>query len=189
MKASLFTLAGTILLGSVAIAEQPSFTTGVAEQTNAGLIDCGRRSRPSGVGSITSEDGKVWTVPSATLFTTAPKATDLYNECGGQKLKSIAGLDLSSVPVVEAGGNEEYTAYLFADNYFELYINGTLIGVDPVPFTPFNSNVVRFKVNRPFTVAVKMVDWEETLGLGVENNRGTQFHAGDGGFVAQIQDS
>ena len=34
-----------------------------------------------------------------------------------------------------------------------------------------------------------MVDWEETLGLGLESNRGTQFHAGDGGFVAHFQDA
>ena len=189
MKAALSILAGTIFVAGFATAQQPSYTSGVADETVEALIDCGKRSRPSRVGSITSEDGKVWTVPAATLFATAPRATDLHNECGQQKLGSVSALDLLSVPVIDAGGEEEYTAFIFADNYFELYINGVLIGVDPVPFTPFNSNVVRFKVDRPFSVAVKMVDWEETLGLGVESNRGTQYHAGDGGFVAQIQDS
>ena len=47
----------------------------------------------------------------------------------------------------------------------------------------------RFKANRPFTIAVKMVDWEESLGLGMESNRGTKFHAGDGGLVAHFKDA
>ena len=55
---------------------------------------------------------------------------------------------------VDAGGEETFAAYIFADNYFELYVNGKLLGVDAIPFTPFNSSVVRFKANRPFTIAV-----------------------------------
>ncbi len=179
----------SILLTASATAQEASFSTGAATQTNSGLMDCGGRSRTSAVGEIKSEDGKVWTVPAKTNFETAPKATDLYNQCRGDELKSLADLDLTKVPVVDAGGKEEFTAYIFPDNYFELYINGVLIAVDPVPFTPFNSNVVRFKADRPLTIAVKMVDWEETLGLGMENNRGTKFHAGDGGFVAHFQDA
>ncbi|PWQ93509.1 hypothetical protein [Leucothrix arctica] len=178
------------LLSAAANAEQPSFTLGAATtQLNAGLNDCGSRSRVSAVGQITSENGKVWTVPAATNFETATKASDLYNECGGEELRSTSQLQLDKVPVIDAGGSETFTAYIFADNYFELFINGKLIAVDPVVFTPFNSNVVRFKADRPFTVAVKMVDWEETLGLGMESNRGTSLHAGDGGLVAQIQDA
>jgi len=95
-------------------AQDAVFTTGIANETNSGLIDCGGKSRVSAVGEITSED--------------------------------------------------------------------------PVPFTPFNSNVVRFTADRPATIAVMMVDWEENLGLGSENNRGKKFHPGDGGFVAHIQD-
>ncbi|MBF4391740.1 hypothetical protein EAY32_28175, partial [Vibrio anguillarum] len=76
---------------------------------------------------------------------------------------------------------EEITGYIFADNYFELYINGQLVAVDTVPFTPFNSSIVKFKVNKPYTIAVKVIDWEENLGLGTEDNRGKAFHPGDGG--------
>jgi len=182
-------LTGMLFLSTTVIANQPSFSKGMATQINPGLIDCGKRSRVSALGKITSEDGKSWTVPSETSFTTATKAIDLYNDCGGNKLNTLAELDLSKVPVVDAGGDEVFTAYIFPDNYFELYINGVLIAVDSVPFTPFNSSVVRFKAGRSFTIAVKMVDWEETLGLGMESNRGTQFHAGDGGFVAHFQDA
>ncbi|RVU85930.1 hypothetical protein EOL70_00315 [Leucothrix sargassi] len=180
----------TALLAGTASAEQPSFTLGPATtQLKAALIDCGPGSRNTAVGEIKSEDGKVWTVPAATAFETATKATDLYNECGGVELDSVSELDLDKVPVIDAGGSETFSAYIFGDNYFELYINGKLMAVDPVTFTPFNSNVVKFKVDRPFTVAFKMVDWEETLGLGLESNRGTSLHPGDGGLVAQIQDA
>lgn len=181
---------GTVLLSSAVMAEAPSFTKGAATTVlNAELIDCGARSRVSALGEIKSEDGKVWTVPAQNHFDTAPKATDLYNECGGEELSSLSQLELTDVPVTDAGGSEEFTAYLFADNYFELYVNGKLLAVDPVPFTPFNSNVVRFKADRPLTIAVKMIDWEETLGLGLESNRGTKFHPGDGGLVAQFKDA
>ena len=71
-------------------------------------------------------------MPAKTNFETAAKAADLYNQCGGDELKSLADLDLTKVPVVDAGGKEEFTGYLFPDNYFELYINGVLIAVDPV---------------------------------------------------------
>lgn len=177
-----------MLMMTNAMAEAPSFTKGIAKTTQPSLIDCGFRSRNTAVGEITSEDGKVWTVPAATAFETGPKATDLFNECGGIELDDSSELDLSKVPVADLGGEETFTAYVFADNYFEWYINGQLIAVDPVTFTPFNSNVIRFKVDKPFTVAVKMVDWEETLGLGVESGRGSKYHPGDGGLVAQIQD-
>lgn len=170
-------------------AQEAAFSTGLATETNPGLIDCGDRSRVSAVGEITSDDGTVWTVPAATNFDSALKATDLFNECEGTELSSVSQLDLASVPLLDAGGSEEFVAYLFADNYFELYVNGELLAVDPVPFTPFNSNVVRFTANRPVTIAAMMVDWEENLGLGSENNRGKAFHPGDGGFVAHIQDA
>lgn len=170
-------------------AQEAIFTTGLATEINSGLVDCGGKARVAAVGEITSDDGTVWTVPAATHFDTAPKATDLYNECGGTLLSSLSKLDLASVPLMDAGSGEEFVAYLFADNYFELYVNGKLIAIDPVPFTPFNSNVVRFTAERPVTIAVMMVDWEENLGLGSENNRGKKFHAGDGGFVAHIQDT
>lgn len=170
------------------LAQDPSFTTGLATQINPGLFDCGDRSRVSAVGTIKSDDGTEWTVPAATNFKTAEKAADLYNECGnGTKLSNLSELDLTSVPLMDAGGSEEFVAYIFADNYFELHVNGKLLAVDPVPFTQFNSNVVRFNADKPLTIAIKVVDWEENLGLGSENNRGKKFHPGDGGFVAQFQ--
>lgn len=186
-----YKLALTALLCTAATslaAQEATFTTGLATEINPGLFDCGDRSRVSAVGEIASDDGSVWTVPAATNFETAPYAADLYNQCGGDQLGSLAELDLDAVPLMDAGGSEEFVGYIFADNYFELYVNGTLLAVDPVPFTQFNSNVVRFTADRPVTVAIMMVDWEENLGLGSEANRGSDFHPGDGGLVAHFQD-
>ena len=171
------------------MAQEATFTTGFAKEINPGLFDCGRDSRISAVGEISSDDGKIWTVPAATNYGKAPFAADLYNPCGGTELNSLSQLDINSVPLMDAGGSEEFIAYIFADNYFELYVNGKLLAVDPVPFTQFNSNVVRFTADRPVTIAVMMVDWEENLGLGSEKGRGKAFHPGDGGLVAHIQDA
>ncbi len=171
MKALCFCFMLTLVATS-AFVHQPSCTKGPAKRIDRGLFDCGSKSRVSAVGTIQSADGKSWTVPADTNFKTAQKAADLYNECAGMTADSLADVDLAAVPVFDAGGSEEFVAYILGDNYFELYVNGKLLAVDAVPYTPFNSSIVRFKAQRPVTIAVKMVDWEEHLGLGSENNRG-----------------
>ncbi|MEL6605822.1 MAG: hypothetical protein AAFP20_21635 [Cyanobacteria bacterium J06614_10] len=148
-----------------------------------------RGARISAVGAITAADGTDWTVPAENNFESGPKAADLYNECSQTTYNTIQEVDLESIPVTEIDSEGAIiTGYIFADNYFELYINGELVAVDPVPFTPFNSSIVRFKAKRPITYAVKLVDWEENLGLGTESNRGSDYHPGDGGFVASFSD-
>ena len=96
---------------------------------------------------------------------------------------------MDAVPIVEIDPNGEViTGLILADNYFELYVNGQLVGVDAIPFTPFNSSVVRLRVKRPITYAVRLVEWEENLGLGSESSRENKYHPGDGGFVASFSD-
>lgn len=164
-----------------------SISQGRAAMVITNLYPAGQR--VTGVGSSTATNGTIWTVPSATQFATATKASDLYNETTGVTPTNIAAVNLNAVPVVEVDPDGEViTGYLFADNYFELYVNGTLVGVDPVPYTPFNSCVVKFKAKRPITYAVKLVDWEENLGLGTELNGANPYHAGDGGFMASFSD-
>ena len=56
------------------------------------------------------------------------------------------------MPIVEIDKDGEVvTGFIIADNYFQLYVNGKLVGVDAVPYTPFNSSIVRFRVKRPYT--------------------------------------
>lgn len=191
---TLTTMVLVAVITAGASAQPPSFTKGPAVVTHKGLFGCergffGPSMRISAVGRITSDDGKHWVVPADTHFLTGPKAADLYNECAGTTPGSMAEVDLARMPVLDAGGTEEFVAYIFADNYFELYVNGRLLAVDPVPFTPFNSNIVRFTADRPVTVAFKLVDWEENLGLGSEANWSSEFHPGDGGLVAHFKNA
>ncbi len=193
MKALTFTtlLAIATTQLSQAATESPSISQGLGKTTSRTIFECeeGRRVRPSAVGTVTSTDGKTWITPAVTRFADGPKASDLYNECTGVRLPNIGALDIDSVPIVEIDPvGEVVTGYLFADNYFELYVNGTLVAIDPVPFTPFNSCVVRFKAKHPITYAVKLVDWEESPGIGTESGRGNPYHPGDGGFAASFSD-
>lgn len=166
-----------------------SVTQGLATTTTSNLFPPGQR--VSAVGTITATDNTTWTVPAATLYTSAEKAPDLYNEYNSVTPANLAAAQaaIAALPtkVIDADG-EVVTGYIFADNYFELYVNGVLVGVDPVPFTAFNSCVVKFKAKRPITYAVRLVDWEENLGLGTELNGGDPHHIGDGGFIASFSD-
>lgn len=167
--------------------EQASFTKGAATTINPGLLAC-KGGRVSAVGEIQSEDGKTWTVPT-TVNSKLPDAPDLFNPCTNVLHPNLAAVDLNKVSVIEIDPNGTIiTGYIFADNYFELYINGKPAVKDAVPFTPFNSHVVRFKATYPMTYAFKVVDWEENLGLGTEDNKGNKYHPGDAGIVATFSD-
>lgn len=170
-----------------------SVTQGLATTTNSGIYTCSG-GRISALGTITATNNTVWTVPAVTNFsnTSFPFASDLHNPCNGNtyanSTTALAALSGSDIVTVDSGG-EVFTAYIFADNYFEMYVNGVAVGKDNVPFTQFNSNIVRFKVNRPFTIAMHLVDWEERLGLGGETSGSFNYHCGDGGMVAVIKDA
>ena len=171
-----------------------SVTQGLATTTTtANLYTCAG-GRIAAVGTITASDNSVWTVPAVTNYTNAsfPFASDLNNACNGNNYSTsptaLAALNGSDIVTVDANG-EIVTAYIFADNYFEMYINGVPVGKDNVPFTQFNSNIVRFKVNRPFTISMLLVDWEERLGVGAETNGPYTYHCGDGGMVAVFKDA
>ncbi|MBC7643446.1 MAG: T9SS type A sorting domain-containing protein [Flavobacterium sp.] len=171
-----------------------SVTQGLATNiTTTNLYTC-TGGRIAAVGTITASDNTIWTVPAITNFTnnSFPFASDLNNICNGNNYASsataLAALNGSDIVTIDATG-EIITAYIFADNYFEMYINGIPVGKDKVPFTQFNSSIVRFKVNRPFTIAMLLVDWEERLGVGAETNGGFTYHCGDGGMVAVFKDA
>lgn len=165
-------------------------TQGVAETTTDNLIDCGR---VAGLGVIEDAFENIWVVPAEVNYDDSnfPFASELNNPCSGANYSSadeaLASVSESDIVEIDSDG-ELITAYIFADNYFEMYVNGVPVGKDRVPFTEFNSDFVRFKVNKPFTVAMKLVDWEENLGLGSEDNRGFDYQPGDGGMVAVFKD-
>lgn len=168
-------------------------TQGLANTFTSNLYDCinGRMTR---LGNITASNNTTWIVPAEVHFTenSFPFASDLHNACIGANYANasaaLAALNGSDIVTIDADG-ELITAFVFADNYFEMYINGVAVGKDNVPFTQFNSNIVRFRVKRPFTIAMLLVDWEENLGLGSELNGGFAYHPGDGGMVAVFKNS
>ena len=148
----------------------------------AELAPCPAARRGSMLGSATSSDGRTWPVPAAVNYATAVKAPDVSTDCG-------RAINEADAPIVEVDKDGEViTGYLIADNYFELYVNGKLIAVDATPFVPFNTAMVRFRAKRPVTYAVRLVDWEETPGLGVERTAAGAHHPGDGGFLARFSD-
>ena len=169
-------------------------TSGLATTTiETNLFPSG--GRVSSIGQIDDNQGVTQTVPADVRYTdnTMPIASDLYNtyvtgHTYGSSSLAVAALDSANIVEVDAGG-EIITAYIFADNYFEMYINGVPVGKDPVPFTDFNSNIVQFRVFTPFTVAMLLVDWEENLATGTESNQGSNYHPGDGGLVAVFKNS
>jgi hypothetical protein len=169
----------------------PSISFGLAEVFNQSVFECGNGPfRPSPLGNATSTDGRSWIVPADVSFMDSPKASDIYNECSEVMISATEQIHLNSIPVAQVDPDGEIiTAYIHADNYFELYINGIMVAVDAIPFTPFNSSIVRFRVKRPFSIAAMLVDWEESSGVGTESgfqNNGQ--HAGDGGMVGTFKD-
>jgi hypothetical protein len=179
-----------VLTSQFAVATERVVTQGRATTTVESLFECpgGTLVRPTAMGTIQAGDGASLTMPALTNFRSGRKAPALYDECAKVTPAALGEVRIDDVPIVVVDPEGEViTGYLIADNYFELYVNGMLVGVDAIPFTPFNSAIVRFKVKRPITYAVKLVDWEENLGLGTERGR-SPFHAGDGGVLARFSD-
>lgn len=176
---------------SASSADALSVSQGRAGKIDPVLLECDVPGwRVTGLGEVFDSDGKAWTTPAEVNYLDGPKATDLFNECNDVTLPNAEALSFEGVPVTELDADGEVISiYFFGDNYAEIFVNGSLIGVDPVPYWPFNTSVVQVRVERPFMLGVKMVDWEENLNLGSELMRGVPFHNGDGGFVAILKDA
>ena len=128
-----------------------SVTQGPGTKTIDNLYKCPvdvPNHRISAVGTIKSLDGKTWTVPAETAFQTGPKGADLYNDCTKVTPSKTSEVSTANVPVtvIDVDG-EVITGYIVADNYFEFYVNGKLVAVDPGPYTPFNSDRKSTRLN------------------------------------------
>lgn len=162
-------------------------TQGVAPESGpcSVTVDCvgGGNIREALCGELTAEDGSVWALPAP--ISDREPAVDIFNECDGGGANPNYEMELITEILDEEG--QDITAYLFGDNYFELYVNGEFMGRDAVAFTPFNSHVARYRVEYPVTYAVSLVDWEGYLGVGLED-QGERIHIGDAGFIARFSD-
>ena len=84
-----------------------------------------------------------------------------------------------------------FTAGVWADNWFALYVNGELVGEDSVPITTersFNAETITFTASYPLTIAMITKDFKET-DSGLECIGEPNQQMGDGGFVAQFTDT
>ena len=133
------------------------------------------------IGTVTDNAGNAWQVPASVHD--GDTGVDLYNDCTGGGVNRSYASQLKTV-VVDPDG-VEITAFIHADNYFELYVNGAFVCRDPIAFTPFNSTACRFRAKYPVTYALRGVDWEEHLGVGLEYDR---MNVGDAGITARFSD-
>jgi hypothetical protein len=115
-------------------------TQGLAKTVIDNLFKCEVKvtnHRISAVGTITAKDGTVLTVPAETVYQKGPKLPDLFNECNKVTPQKLADVKIEDVPIVEIDKDGDVvTGFVMADNYYELYVNGKLVGVDPIPYPP-----------------------------------------------------
>ena len=165
-----------------------SVTQGFGSITNPNIYSCPNGRTPA-LGSISGSGNQIWTLPAEVNFLNPqfPGAPDLHNPCNGATYATVndalAVLDGSEIVNIDPDG-ELITAFVFADNYFEMYVKGVPVGKDKVPYTQFNSSLIRFRVKRPFSITMLLADWEEHPGIGTEASGPSPYHAGDGGMVA-----
>lgn len=72
---------------------------------------------------------------------------------------------------------------VYADNWFVLFVNGRLVAVDSIPFTPHNVISVDLLPEYPMTIAVLAKD-------NADPKTGLEYgdHIGDGGFIIKFGD-
>ena len=90
-----------------------------------------------------------------------------------------------------AGTPTRFTAQVWADNWFALYVNGKKVGEDSVPITTvrsFNAETITFSATYPLTIALISKDYVEGES-GLEYIGTPRQQMGDGGFIAQFTDT
>ena len=101
----------------------------------------------------------------------------------------VATTELAATTVV--GATSTFTAEVWADNWFSLYVNGELVGEDSVSITTersFNADTFTFEAAYPLTIAMVTKDFKET-DSGLEYIGESNQQMGDGGFIAQFTDT
>ena len=82
-----------------------------------------------------------------------------------------------------------FSAEIWADNWFALYVNGKKVGEDSTPFATersFNSDSISFKASYPLTIGIIARDYVENAS-GLEYIGKPNQQIGDGGIIAQIR--
>jgi len=83
-----------------------------------------------------------------------------------------------------------FQAEVWADNWFELYVNGKKVGEDSTPITTersFNSEKIKFTATYPLTIGVIAKDFTENAS-GLEYIGKPNQQIGDAGIILQIRE-
>lgn len=102
-------------------------------------------------------------------------------------LVSLAVLASSVLPLAA----EIMSANVWADNWFEMRINGAQVAEDSVPITTersFNAENFTFEAERPFVIGLVAKDFKEN-DTGLEYIGTNRQQMGDGGVILQIKDA
>jgi hypothetical protein len=86
---------------------------------------------------------------------------------------------------------ETFSVDVWADNWFEMRINGEQVAVDSVPITTersFNAEKFSFEAEYPFTIGLVAMDFREN-DTGLEYIGTNRQQMGDGGVIVQIRDA
>ncbi|WP_417601508.1 PEBP family protein [Pararhodobacter oceanensis] len=86
---------------------------------------------------------------------------------------------------------ETFSADVWADNWFEMRINGEIVAQDSVPITTkrsFNAESFEFEAERPFVIGLVAMDFKEN-DTGLEYIGTGRQQMGDGGLIAQIRNA
>jgi hypothetical protein len=98
--------------------------------------------------------------------------------------------DTPFIEVDVAPGEElvTITGVIYADNYFEFFVNGELIAVDPVDFTPHQAVGVSFQVPLGTTPTYAILASDFATNSGYEYTMTNNPQLGDGGLIASFSD-
>ena len=104
-------------------------------------------------------------------------------------LAVVISLALISI-VAASSATTTVSALIYADNYFEFYVNGILIKKDPIDFTPHQA--VKFTFTKTVGVsnqyAIKANDFATSSGYEYTNSTTRQAGIGDGGLKMLFSD-
>jgi len=113
---------------------------------------------------------------------------------GNDTLSKVATVNFAIVLSLLTATNafaETYSADVWADNWFAMYIDGNLVAEDSVPIATersFNAESFSFDAEPPFTIGLIAKDFKENdTGLEYIGSRRQQM--GDGGVIVQIKDA
>lgn len=110
---------------------------------------------------------------------------------------SVCLLGLTALSYTQASAAQpakptsSFTAQVWADNWFALYVNGKKVGQDSVPITTeksFNAETITFTATYPLTIGIMGKDFTENAS-GLEYIGTSRQQIGDGGVIAQVRDN